>query len=240
MKRFIKNADIEARAEEVLHEYERMIGVVMKPPIPLEELLMQVFQLHVLWDEIDAEEGVTVFGGLSPSKKLIVLNESQRDLFDSTPGFERSTIGHEAGHWEYSIDKNSIDHPVFPEFLQAGIFLESSSKRHGRISAFRGNVKIDQHKKAILELLKKYDDSDEARVVNRFAAALSMPHYLLKESVRSVDLTKWSSLYKLREEYDVSITALKVRLEQLEYIYLKGKTIYRSKGEASGQESLGL
>jgi len=38
-----------------------------------------------------------------------VLNESCRNLFEDKPGLERSTVGHEAGHWEFDVDKGALD-----------------------------------------------------------------------------------------------------------------------------------
>lgn len=240
MNRFIRNSDIELRAEEVLTLYEKKHGTIAHPPVPIEKVVMQVFGLTVDWDEIEEEEGIIVFGGLNPKRKVIVLNSRQLDLFHSSPGLERSTIGHEAGHWEYEVDKNAIDHPTLPGFEEGIVFLHKTSRKYGTLTVYRGNIQVVDNKKVRPDLLRKYDDKDQARVVNRFAAALSMPRHLLKEAVKGVDLTKWTALYDLKETFDVSISAMSVRLQQLGYIYIDGKVIHKNKLEAFGQETLGL
>ena len=33
-------------------------------------------------------------------------------LFKEKPGLERSTKGHEMGHWDLFVDKGSLEHPT--------------------------------------------------------------------------------------------------------------------------------
>jgi len=211
------------------------------PPIPIETVVLQILDLAVAWDELPEDDGIQILGGLSAAQKKIVLNEKHRDLFETIQGLMRSTIGHEAGHWEYDVDKNAIGHPFLLGFEPKGAFLQRSSRKYGSLSVFRGDINIIDKTKAAFDLLNKYDDPDQARIVNRFAAALSMPKYLLKEAVKSMNILSWPGLYKLRNQFDVSITALKVRLEQLGYNYVdENGQIHRSKLEAHGQGALGL
>ena len=56
--------------------------------------------LDILWEEIEELPGELIYGGLRMEDKLIVLNERRRALFEQKPGLERSTKGHEMGHWD--------------------------------------------------------------------------------------------------------------------------------------------
>jgi hypothetical protein len=240
VKAFIKNDDIELRAEEVISLYERKRDLTVKPPVPIEEIVMQVYGLYLDWDELEEKSGVTILGGLSPGKKTIVLNIAHKLLFDSTQGLERSTVGHEAGHWEYHIDKTAIAQPTLFDHEPRALYLRSVSKKYGAISVFRGNVLTTEHKAAPAPNERLLDSPEQRRVVNRFAAALSMPRYLVKEVIKQNDFSSWPGLYRIRDIFDVSISALTVRLQQLGYIYLDGKVIHRDKAEALGQGTLGI
>lgn len=52
----------------------------------------------------------------------------------------------------------------------------------------------------------------------RFASYLLMPEYLLFPTLEQVDLHQWPALYGLRDRFQVSITALTIRLEELGYL----------------------
>ena len=63
-----------------------------------------------------------------------------------------------------------------------------------------------------------------------------MPSHVLLEAVREVDLLSWPALYDLREQFQVTITALKVRLERLGILYVTEEgRLYPSRQEYEGQ-----
>jgi hypothetical protein len=230
---FIRNTDIDGIAEQRLAEYERKTLKNIRPPIPLEKVLAQVYGLTVLWDEIDELPGETVLGGLKPEKRLIVLNESRRKLFEEKPGLERSTLGHEAGHWEFDVDKGGIDYPRL--FDRPDLVSGQRSSGTGEIEVFAGTGCAPK----FLDALRQRDTADQERVANRFAAALSMPARLVREAGEEFDFMRWRDLYKMAEVFEVNISALTVRLQQLGFIYIDGnKQFHRSVAEAHGQQQL--
>ena len=96
-------------------------------------------------------------------------------------------------------------------------------------------------RKLLREIHSRADEPDEARAVNRYAAALSMPADLLRAEVMKIDRTQWSSLYRLKNVFDVTISALVVRLQQLELLYVdKNGKLYESRDAAMGQMNLGF
>jgi len=240
VNKFIKNVDIDHRAEELISRYEQISGLTVKPPVPIEQILLQSCKLYVAWDEIEENDDYKILGGLSPLMNTIVLNTLHKDLFENISGLERSTIGHEAGHWEYDIDKGSIGQPQLFDVDKREMYLRSISKKYGEITIYRSNrlPSSTRPTKSITDRL--IDTPDQSRIVNRFAGALNMPNHLISEAIKQNDISSWPNLYKLREKFDVSISALTVRLQQLNYIYLEGKKIHRSKAEALGQETLGF
>jgi tetratricopeptide (TPR) repeat protein len=54
----------------------------------------------------------------------------------------------------------------------------------------------------------------------RFASYLLMPESLLLLAIKGIDLYRWPTLYRLRDQFQVSITALTIRLEELGYLYV--------------------
>jgi hypothetical protein len=54
----------------------------------------------------------------------------------------------------------------------------------------------------------------------KFASYLLMPVSLLMPAIKGLDLHCWSTLYRLRDLFQVSITALRIRLEEMGYLYL--------------------
>ena len=76
---------------------------------------------------------------------------------------------------------------------------------------------------------------------HRFMGFLLMPTNLLWEAGRDTELTSWPNLYKLRGLFEVTISALTIRLEQLGVLYVsEDKQLYPSKQEYHGQTRLAL
>ena len=65
-----------------------------------------------------------------------------------------------------------------------------------------------------------------------------MPRALIEEEIRKIDRTSWPALYRLRERFDVTISALVVRLQQLDLLYVKGKQLFEHRDQATGQARL--
>lgn len=67
----------------------------------------------------------------------------------------------------------------------------------------------------------------------RFASYLLMPESLLLPAIEEIDLYRWPTLYRLRDQFQVSITALTIRLEELGYLYVTTNgRLYPSQTEA--------
>ena len=101
--KFYRNQEIEELAADRLAQLAGILGRQLTPPIPIDLLAEKVLKLDFLWEEIDELPGETVLGALHPQKRLIIMNEKRRALFDAKPGLERSTKGHEMGHWSASM-----------------------------------------------------------------------------------------------------------------------------------------
>ena len=236
--RYYRNEAVELLAEARLAELERVIGCPPGPPIPIDLLAEQVLGLDFLWEVIDERPGEVILGGLIPERRLIVLNERHRDLFRDKPGLERSTKGHEMGHWDLFVDQSALGQPCLPGLGSGGTFVLRGSPA-GRVQVIQALLRDPLGVELIRDLTARADDPAEARAVNRYAAAISMPRATIRALIARVRPTRWPELYRLAERFDVTISALRVRLEQLGLLYVSEHgRLYASRAEAAGQLNL--
>ena len=233
--RYYRNEAVELLAEARLGELERVLGASLAPPVPIDLLAEQVLGLDFLWGLIDELPGEVVLGGLIPERRLIVLNEGHRDLFRQKPGLERSTKGHEMGHWDLFVDKSTLGQPGLPGGLGPGQELALRGSLAGQVQVLQALLRDPAGVELIRDLTSRADDPAEARAVNRYAAAISMPREMVRGLVAESRPTRWPELYRLAERFEVTISALKVRLEQLGLLHVSADgRLCASRGEAAG------
>ena len=238
--KILRNQEIDEIAAQRLAEFQRKTGCTLSPPVPIDLVAEQVLGLDFLWEPIEELPGEQILGGIIPKNRLIVLNENRKALFSEKPGLERSTKGHEMGHWDLFIDKASLDYPALFNFDVDGPVAFRSSPA-GDVAIIKMLQADAEGQKLLRKIEARADEPDEARAVNRYAAAISMPADLLRDEVMKTDRTQWRNLYRLREKFDVTISALVVRLQQLGLIYVdENRKIYESKDAASGQMNFGF
>ena len=88
--RFYRTQEIEDLAAERLSQTAQILARPLTPPIFIDLLAEQVLGLDFLWEDIDELPGETILGALHPQKRLIIMNDRHRTLFDTKPGLERS------------------------------------------------------------------------------------------------------------------------------------------------------
>ena len=236
--RFWRNEQIEIRAEERLVQLATSLGCPVSPPIPVDYFIEHVLDLDFLWDKIEERVGEVILGAINPRARQIVMNETHIGLFEQKGGLERFTKLHEGGHWDLLTDHAVVDHPRFLQDDKDGpvSFRQSGT---GLVSVLKALWTTEEGVDYICDLRSRADDPDEKRVVNRYAAAVLIPRQLLREDVRRKRPSGWSDVYRLAERYEVTVTAMKVRLNQLGLLYVDDNgTFYASKAEAEGQRAL--
>lgn len=240
--RFLRNEAIEDVTAQRIREYETKHGVTVGLPVPLEEIVEQVLGLDFDWDVIEEQPGEQILGGLDAANRRILLNETHADLFEQKPGLLRSTIGHEAGHWDIDIDRSKLNHPQLPGFdVKSGIVNRHASKSDRIIEVLLTRAVTDERAYKLYKQLTEGQDSPEVKsAVDRYQSALLMPKWLMQEAAERSDFTEWPTLYRLAEQAQVNISNLTTRLQRLKRIYLRDgdKRIYRNKDEFTGQKSL--
>jgi hypothetical protein len=239
--KYLSNEAIEAATASRIRQYEATTGEAVAFPVPIEQVVERVLGLDFDWDEIEEGPGEQILGGLHVESSKIYLNTRHHALFESNPGLERSTIGHEAGHWDIDIDRAHVAHPTL-EAIDLGPHVVH---RHGRKSDVL--VKVldramrDERAYRLYKKLTAGQDAPEVRnAVDRYQSALLMPEWLIREAQGRYGFTRWDALYSLKDEAQVSISNLVVRLQRLRMIYIPegSKRIYRSEDDFTGQGTL--
>jgi hypothetical protein len=241
-QKFVRNIVIEEVTEQRIRQYEAMAGAAVSLPIPVEQIVERVLGLSFDWDVIEEQPGELILGGLVAEKRKILLNEKHLDLFQSKPGLERSTVGHEAGHWDLDIDRATLLHPSLPGFeTKPHIVRRQSSKTNLMVEVLRRAIAGDERCRQLYKQITEGEDTPEVRsVVDRYQSALLLPKWLMQEAQTRHNFTSWPSLYALADEAKVNISNLTVRLMRLDMLYIPPgtKNLFRNKDAFNGQGSL--
>lgn len=245
------NKQIEARAAGRLAEYETKYGEIAGPPVPLELIIERLFDLQIAWEELPDRPGAERFAAIRPAERKIILNQRHKDLFNANPGRERFSLGHELGHWDIYVDQAALFHPTIPGFeLSSPTFHRTASD--GDV-LFLSELMDDPDFYAVYkQAMRGVDPPPVKTAVNRYASALLMPPKLMRAAVRPI-IDRWDTwqkktfnqqladVYRIRDQFGVTISALKIRLDQLGLMYIaENDTIHKNRAEFEGQTVLPL
>lgn len=211
---YISDTDLERRASALLGRYRLATGRPLAAPISAEAILEQVLDDELsspLWDAIPEPPGRTILAGLAPEQRLIVLNEERRAAILGQPGLFNTLIAHEIGHWSLHVDHAALAQRT----LFDGTYDLAHATGQGEPS------------------------TRDERNAHRFMAYLLLPAELLVPRARQYTFTGWRDVYPLRDEFNVTITVLRIRLEELGFFYVDPQgRFHRSRLEARGQQRL--
>jgi hypothetical protein len=238
--KFYRNEQIEQIAERRLHEFERKLERPLSLPIDIELFGELVLELSILWEEIEELPGEEVLAGLRVPERLIVMNERRKQEMEAKPGRRRLTQGHEMGHWDLFVDRSKLDHPTLFEAAAPAIFAYRTATGGTQVQIMKTLLACEEGRNLLRQMNSRADAPDEARSVNRYAASILMPRAMITDEARKIDRTQWPNLYRLAERFGVTISALRVRLEQFNLVYLDQETkkLYASREDAQGQARL--
>ena len=209
---YISDHRLEIAANQLLARYQKGHGMLDSPPVPVERIVEDTLDLNILWDVVEEPEGGTILAGLDPLRKRVVFNEVRRNVIAETPWLYNTILAHESGHWEVHVDKVSLKQQTLPSFDKM-----FSCLYRGDIPG-QGSKEIQAHK---------------------VMGYLLMPTDLMYPAVQGIDLMDWRVLYQLRDLFQVTISALRVRLERLNLLYVADDgQLYPSRSEYEGQGRL--
>jgi Zn-dependent peptidase ImmA (M78 family) len=139
------------------------------------------------------------------------MNESKRLLFEKKMGTMNFSKAHELGHWIlHVIEQQDYEQLSFSE--SDTFFCRSTSKKHPQ------EIQADM-----------------------FAASILMPKDIvcgIINQLKSFGNVGFPDLYRLIDKFEVSISALTNRVQELKLLHIVDGKIYHSEAEAMGQCSL--
>ncbi len=208
--KWFESEELEMRARELLSIHKRRRKAPLQLPIQ-SDLVAESVGLNILWEEIPEEPGTTVLAEIRPDQRLIVVNEGRRAALDDTFGLYNTTVAHELGHWWLHVDHAVLDHAQLPGYIRSSA---PPRRADGR------------------------DQRDE-RNAGEFMGYLLMPRATMLWKCEGLEVRSWHTFYRLRDDFGVTTTAMKIRLEQLGLAYIDGDgRFHRSRQEAEGQGCL--
>jgi len=238
--KFWRNAELEVHTAGLLVEYEHKTGRKVEPPIPVESLAEVLFDLRMAYEPLDVPPGLFVPAALRPESKTIIVNESHRPVFTEKPGLERFSIGHEVGHWDlFEKDRDTRTGSLFGGTGTDG---RVNYRTAGGVPVkFVKGIWSNDGRYEVLSFLQRTCDAPSvASAVERYASALLMPRQLLVSALRGIDVTMWRNLYPIGDQFGVTISALRVRMQRLGLVHVteEGSVSRQTKEEHAGQQRL--
>ena len=115
---WISKEEIALKAMDLMEAFQTMAGYMVKPPIPVEDIIERSLGLRLVYEDLEKVFGSNdVLGATYVVAKVICINER---LFEhSSEGRLVFTCAHEAGHWvlhRQYVDvegrRNSKDEPI--------------------------------------------------------------------------------------------------------------------------------
>lgn len=239
--KYLRNEAIEEATAIRIRQYEALTGELVSFPVPIERVVERVLGLDFDWDEIEEGPGEQILGGLHVASRKILLNTNHIRTFEANPGLERSTIGHEAGHWDIDIDRSHLAHPTLPGIDLGPHVVHRHARKSDLLVKVLDRAMRDDRAYRLYKKLTEGQDTPEVRsAVDRYQSALLMPAWLIREAAARYDFTRWDDLYALKDEAQVSISNFVVRLRRLGLIFIPegSRSIYRSEDDYHGQGRL--
>lgn len=180
--------------------------------VDIDYIIEFVYGLEIAWEDIDSlDVNGTILAAIKPADKLIIMNESKKDLFKEKMGTMNFSKAHELGHWILHVTEQKEYEQM--TFLKTEVF-------HCR------------------NMVKRPPKEVQA---DMFAAAILMPKEVISKAVNELKqkgFVTFPELYEMADDFEVSISALVNRIKNLRLLYVENKKIYLSEDEATGQLKL--
>jgi Zn-dependent peptidase ImmA (M78 family) len=139
------------------------------------------------------------------------------------------TLAHEIGHHELHLLQNGVEQ-LEMDFTEDGVPLTNDDAAVLARSGVSSKGYLCRESGSQKDMRETQAD--------RFAGYLLLPEHLLLPAIEGVNLLNWPTLYRLREQFGVSISALTIRLSNLGLLHVSGKSLYRSEAEATGMKRM--
>lgn len=235
--RYVPHNRVDEIATEIARAY-REFADIKTDTLKVQSFVESVLEKEVLWQPIPEPENRVCFASIDTNR--ITLNENHRHLFDAKPFLLQSCLSHEIGHEVLGHlellrkDKNQgslFGDPETSEFVFHDSAWRQFDMTRDEVAKVKNDLAktalVDQESREILNILSdKLEPEWMFYQAEHFASCFLIPRDRLFEYLeRGIDLTKWPTLYSLRDTFGVSISMVCVRLEKLKLIEINNKQI---------------
>lgn len=198
--RFYQKAEIQRQAETILSNIQGKRRRPLKN-YDVSEAVADYLDLYVEWTSIEPDNQGTIAAMIIPVERKILINEDLPILRDSEysktskEGFKNSTMAHEIGHWVLHVNQEAVTQ--YKDRLEDINLLSIEPFLCRTLTSTKG-----------IEWQAQY-----------FASCLLMPVNRLLEAKKGRDLKNLRHLYAIADELGVTLSNLKNRLLNIEWIY---------------------
>ena len=138
---YLSGETIERDAAALLAEFAQARGVIIAPPIPIEDIVEKHLKLGIEFDDTHRRFGVPRESGQEPDILGAMFFEAKRIVIDESldpeenpakEGRYRFTLGHEGGHWRlhrHLFAKDSAQSALFGEDPVPSVVCRSSQAK---------------------------------------------------------------------------------------------------------------
>lgn len=220
--KFLKPEEIENASLKLIAQYERKFGAVIKPPIPVEEILEAHLELGFDFEDLAGAFGVDdVLGATWIQERRVAVDQSLDPLeYPAKEGRYRFTVAHELGHWElhrHYFLADAAQLSLFDEEPKPPIVCRTSSRKdpmEWQADHFAGYLLMPGD--LVFNAWEAIHGNREPYIAKREMADLSSKWGLAENAQPIVETAR-----TLAREFNVSGQAMQIRLIGLGLIKTK-------------------
>lgn len=204
--RYMEPKEIEAKAEGLLHGFEKHVGRPLRIPIEVSLLAEGYLDLSIDWTPIPDDAEGPILAYIDPARKELRMNSGHQAFFEEFLGSESFTLAHEVGHWVLHVQVAEARQLSFADMPALEPF--------------------------VCRLRRTSNSSRLEWQADQFAASLLMPEAMIRRYVAARNIHGWGSLYAMKNAFGVTPTALKRRLKDLKLLYISDDGLFFPNQEA--------
>lgn len=237
--RFVSHPKVDEIANHIREAFEQAADL-NTDQLDVQYFLKEALDREVVWEKIEEPAGRSCLASINRDR--VTVNKNYRTLFHSKPFVLRSCLSHEIGHdilrHLEAIEENPNQSSLFDSSPSLEIAFHDSSWHgfgltHEEFSQLRTELALEsfdnpESREALRALDNKMEPEWMYYQAEQFASCFLVPkNRLFRHIENGVDITNWNSLYWLRDQFNVSISMITVRLQKLKLITINGKQIQK-------------
>jgi Zn-dependent peptidase ImmA (M78 family) len=221
---YLSVEQIERDVDALLAEFAQARGVVVTPPVPIEDIVEKHLKLGIEFDDLhrifgiprDCDGSADILGAIYFDQRQIVIDESlDPEEYPRTEGRYRLTLAHEAGHWRLHR------HLLVKDPAQAPLVLRGASQAYSRIEwqAYRyASCLLMPRSLVIAAWHERFGNTNPHALRHKFSLPASLDtdaqdFWSFRQKHDDWALNQFALVFA--QKFRVSMEAMRIRLEQI-------------------------